>query len=75
MKDNTDDANNIDGAGTKYFNDGFGNPNNTDAVPDIGRYMETRPFNNKVIATEYDFNMERPLKLNHWPRSASAATE
>ena len=51
MKDNTDDANNIDGAGTKYFNDGFGNPNNTDAVPDIGRYMETRPFNNKVIAT------------------------
>lgn len=58
MKDNTDDANNIDGAGTKYFNDGFANPNNTDAVPDIGRYMETRPFNNKVIATEYDFNTE-----------------
>lgn len=55
MSDNTNEPK---GAGTDYFDNGYANPNSQEAVPDLGTYVERRPFSSKVIATDYDFNSE-----------------
>ena len=55
MSDNTDD---VQGAGTKYFDEGYGNPNQQDAVPDLANYVDSKPYNANVIATDFDYNSE-----------------